>query len=49
MHVEPLDATFGAIVTEIDLNALDAVTWEGTARLVVGARPADLSRPVRRS
>ena len=28
MHVEPLDATFGATVTEIDLEALDSPTWE---------------------
>ena len=28
MHVEPLDATFGATVTEIDLDALDQPTWE---------------------
>src|SRR5262245_1925352 len=28
MHVEPLDATFGATVTEIELAALDEVTWE---------------------
>jgi alpha-ketoglutarate-dependent taurine dioxygenase len=28
MHVEPLDVTFGATVTEIDLGALDQATWE---------------------
>ncbi len=28
MHVEPLDATFGATVTDIDLKALDAATWK---------------------
>jgi alpha-ketoglutarate-dependent taurine dioxygenase len=27
MHVEPLDGTFGATVTEIDLEALDPVVW----------------------
>jgi len=28
MHLEPLDATFGATVTDIDLRALDDTTWE---------------------
>ena len=28
MHLEPLEATFGATVTEIDLEALDLATWE---------------------
>ena len=28
MHLEPLDATFGATVTDIDLEALDPATWE---------------------
>ena len=28
MQLEPLDATFGATVTDIDLRALDASTWE---------------------
>ena len=28
MHLEPLDATFGATVTDIDLKALDPATWE---------------------
>jgi alpha-ketoglutarate-dependent taurine dioxygenase len=28
MHLEPLDATFGATVTEVDLTALDQATWE---------------------
>jgi alpha-ketoglutarate-dependent taurine dioxygenase len=28
MDLEPLDATFGAMVTEIDLQALDPLAWE---------------------
>ena len=28
MHLEQLDATFGATVTDIDLKALDPATWE---------------------
>ena len=28
MQIEPLDATFGATVADIDLRALDAATWE---------------------
>ena len=46
LELEPLDATFGAIVRGVELRALDDATWRGAPRGVARARPADLPRPV---
>ena len=44
--VQPVDASFGAVVTGIRLPELDEADLEGPARHLAGIRPADLSRPV---
>ncbi len=46
MQVEPLDATFGAVVRDIELVALDDETWPQLPRSLDRARTADLPGPV---
>ena len=46
LTVEPVDATFGAVVTGFRIAELDDDTWQRTLCDLAQVRAADLSRPV---